>query len=225
MTRVFHSINTFVDDISLCFEDERPITLYRHLLSRTKPEHTMAINKHITIFRKWCTFNRQAIETNDVGELKDPKIKYSDKVFIDVKKILIKSDHQQASTIWRHLMVLSAYLDKESHTKELLASQEISASQSAPKDCTGFITDMVDTISSKIELPKEGEPVNVAEVMNKIVSSGAIAEVFNSVQNGLRNGDIDLNGLMCSVKGMMANGDAPDIGEMLSNIQHPSHEE
>lgn len=221
-SQIFTTIQTFVGELTEQFEDNKPLALYNHLLTKTTTEHSGAINKHINIFKDFCITNRGAIESNNIKMFEESNIMYSDKVFINIRDIILDTDDESKQVIWKHLMVLSAYLDKESIAKDMLMARQRDENESVePKDCTNFITNMVDDISKKLDIPEDKDNINIGEIMGKMVSSGAITDIFTSVQNGMQNGDLDLPGLLNSAKDLMsteAPEGAPDMGEMINTV-------
>ena len=219
---IFNNIQTFVEELGECYSEEnKPLALYQHLLSKTDSEHTGAINKHISIFKNFVVTNVVAIESNNIEQFKEPIIKYSDKVYIDILDIINKASDSDKQVIWKHLLVLSALLDKNSISKNILKSKMQEEEQAEPVDCSGFITDMVDNVAKKLELPEDKDNMDIGQIMNKMVSSGAITDIFQGVQQGLDNGQLDLAGLMSSAQTMLNTDSpegAPNMGDMVNTV-------
>ena len=223
---IFNSIQTFINELGDCYStDNKSLALYKHLLSKTTINHVNAVNKHIKLFKDYCIVNRVAIETNNVDAFKVPEVKYSDRVFINIQEILKDADEESSTVIWKHLMVLSAYLDKDSISKDLLMSRvrkEEEESSAAGTKGKEFITSMVEDISKKINIPADAENVDVGKVMQDMMASGALTDIFTTVQTSMSNGDIDIPSLLTNAQEMMSgmnDGEgAPDMMGMMSKM-------
>ena len=76
--------------------------------------------KHIRVFKIFCDKNNKSILAKNKNNLKPKKIKYSDRVFIDIHKILDISDSDTEPIIWQHLLHISSLINPNSNAIDLL---------------------------------------------------------------------------------------------------------
>lgn len=217
---IFNCIQTFINELGECYSEvNEPLALYKHLLSKTTINHTKAVEKHINIFREFCIENRIAIEKNDEEVFKQPLIKYSDKVYVDISDIFKIADNNDKDIIWKHLLVLSAYLDKDSISKDILTADSKKESESSMDNTkeNNFISNMIDDITKKIDLPEDKDNLNIGDVMQKMISSGAVNDIFTTVQTEMASGNLDLNSLLSSAQNLM-NAESPEGGPDMNNL-------
>ena len=123
--KAFTKIIDFVSEISEAFCQEgnfHELELYNHLLGKTKVSNKSSINHHIEVFTEFIMRNNDAIVNRDYKKIVSNRISYSDKVFIDIRKIFEQTniDRETSDCIWNHLLVIQAVIDPTSKAKELL---------------------------------------------------------------------------------------------------------
>lgn len=222
----FRAISNFVNDLTEIFgTHQRPLKLYCHLINKTTLTHDKAIQKHIENFKVFCVNNRSAIMTKNINQFTQPKIIYSERVFIDITNIFSNSDRETSETIFSHLLTISALVDPAGKAKEVLKELK---NQSGVEG-SGGETDFISNILEKVEQHVDPN-ANPMEMVSSIMQSGVFNELVTGMGNGVQNGTLDLGKLMGSVQKMMGNLDLgtnngnnsetgqPDLSGMMSML-------
>lgn len=201
MTDTFDDLNTFrevtafVKDLCSMFGDKNhPLKLYGRLIDQTQISHKTAIRKHMTAFREFHSLNKNAILEKNTQELQNI-ISYSEKVFIDIKKILLSADVDNQKTIWEHMIYISALLDPVGKAKDILKT--LVETKQSDSGSTAVIGNIIDTISKNIE--HEPPSSNPMEMVTKLMSSGVFTNLVNSMSNDMAEGKLDIGGLFSTL--------------------------
>lgn len=133
-TRAFNAIKSFINDTTLTCDKYKPLKMYNQLINHTNINHTVPVQKHITAFTEFCKNNKDAILAQKVEELKDAKIAYSPKVFIDMNMILSLSSTADVPAIWKHLLFIMAIVCPTLGAKEVLKAVLLGAEPDAKND-------------------------------------------------------------------------------------------
>ena len=183
----FKSICNFIIDLSDMFGGKNHgLKLYEHLLGKTTMSHTKAVNKHIELFTSFCVDNRDAILNKDHSKLVQPKIEYSEKVFVDMNSIFSKADSETTDVIWKHLLTISAFVDPTAKAKDILKKNALSGDKESV-----FLNNMFNKFESNIK-PSS----NPMETITSMLTSGVLNDVANTFQSGLQNGELNMNNLI-----------------------------
>lgn len=206
----FKTISNFVNDLASVFgKKNHSLKLYRRLINKAQITHDKAIKKHLDAYSKFCVANREAILEQDETKLIEPKINYSDKVFIDMSKIFPESDKETKPVIWQHILTISAILDPHNKAKEVL--------KKVTEKSTGTEADFLNGLMDKIQ--QSGAGNNPMEAVGSILQGGGINDLVNSMQSG----DFDIGKLVGMVQGMVGNlneqaGDDPEAQKAMGMI-------
>lgn len=190
----FKAISEFTKELSQNFttkDKNHSLKLYEHLLNKTTLSHDKAIKKHVDAFRIFCIDNRDAIKNKNVSLLKNKKVSYSTRVFIDFSTIFRESDKDTANIIWKHLLTISALVDPAGKAKDILKS-----SSGGTKEAD-FLNNIIDKVESSVN-PNS----NPLEAISSIMSSGVFNDLITGMNNGIQNGELDLGKLMGTVQTM-----------------------
>jgi len=197
----FSKISEFVSSLKdvICLNDKfHEVILYDHLLTKTKLSNKHAINKHIQLFNEFCIRNQDSIFSKDIKKMGQHKISYSSKVYIDLYTILNLSelDKDIIDTIWNHLLVIQATIDPTSEAKEILRKLKETSSNEG-KLLESFMT----KIEKSIDKDKIGsDPLSAA---TSILKGGLLNDLVGSIDNGVKNGELDLGQLIGTVQQML----------------------
>ncbi len=225
---VFKAIVNFTSALEEIFGEDSPLKLYHHLITKTTLAHSKAITKHIKAFRAFCVDNRDAFEVQDVSKLKVKKISYSDRVYINIGKILSIADKETSTVIWQHLLTLAALVDPTGKARQILKTN-IDNEQAAPE--SNFLTNIIEKVEQHVDPDS-----NPMEAVSSIMKSGIFSDLVGGMGNGLQDGTLDLSKLMGTVQNMVtslsekmdtqsneqSNGENPDpfglINSMIGSI-------
>lgn len=221
----FQAISSFVTDVNSVFGgSQRSLGLYSRLVDKTNFSNVAPIRKHITTFTKFCVDSRDGLREQSLEGLSKDSIAYSDRVYINVRQILTRSDRASSAAVWQHLRTISAICDPQAKMKEVLQSSSASPEEGKSKD---FLQNLLDKVEDNIDKDSS----NPTEAVSKLMSSGVMEEMMTDMSKGMQNGELDLGSLMGSIQGMVSNlqnqGDIPaevqgtmnGLTEALSKVQ------
>lgn len=206
----FKKIANFVKDLNSVFEDkQKSLALYNRLIEKTTISHENAVKKHVDCFTDFCQKNREAIISQDNNKIVEPIIKYSDKVFIDIKNLIAISDKETIDAIWNHLLIISNVVDPSGGAL-LILKERLSKSSTPENKEEEFITNLISKVESVVDPEKIENPM---EAITSIMSSGLITDIIGGVQKGINEGSLDIGKLMGTMTGLLnKNGIDPKGG-------------
>jgi hypothetical protein len=185
----FKTIATFVSDLSEIFAASyHELALYNRLLQKTTLSHEVGVRKNINAFKTFCVNNRKPIISRNYKDVVG-KIIYSDKVFIDIKDIMINADAETRKIIWLHLIKICAFVDPSTKAREILKENVSNEST--------FIDEIMTKVEQNIDLDNTTNPL---EAVTSIMNSGVLNDLMMGMNNKLQDGSIDLSKLMGTVE-------------------------
>ena len=222
---IFNLFTKFVNELNTSFgSKQRSLQLYNRLITKTAIVHVHAIQKHIDTIKTFCIENREAISTKNYNKLINNVIQYSDKVNIDIKEIFKIADKEEKEVIWKHILMLSAYVDPSNKAKEIL-KESINKSGSGENE-EQFLTNIINKVEDSVD-----PNANPMQAVSGILSSGIFTDLVGNMNNGLQSGNLDLGKLLGTVQNMIgslgnmsegATGEAPtgmpDLSNMMSQM-------
>jgi hypothetical protein len=155
-------------------------------------------------FELFCKSNRTFIENKDEN-LPEPLIKYSDKVFIDMKQIFKLSDSSTKVIIWNHILTISAMVDPLSNSKNILKQNKKPTSSNNSTNSTNNETNFLSNIFNKIEQQIDPNSSNPLDSISSIMSSGIVTDIVNDLQSG----NLNFGNILQSVQSMMSSMTPP----------------
>jgi len=201
---LFSTIKSFVSDLNDTYGTKHhSLKLYNHLLNKTHIDDDEAVDKHIEIFKKFIVENRDGIISRNEKGIVKQKVIFSEKVYINIRNLINISDKETKDIIWKHLLVLSAYLDPAGGAKEVLKKQkdEKIKKDILPEGPTGdFLNSMIGTLQDSVDVDNAQTPM---DVFNQIMKSGAFNQVLNMVNTSMSSGQLDIGQLLGMAQGMM----------------------
>jgi len=219
MFRSFSKISDFVAQLYEVFGGKfHELTLYNHLLTKTKLSHKQAIKRHIEIFSEFCSRNKDAIAERDHTKIVSGVISYSEKVSINLPAIFAchDMDTDTETQIWSHILVINATIDPSSDARTILQQLQ-TESTSEGKFLDGFMN----KIEQSVDRDKlNADPVSAA---SSILQSGVLNDLVGSIDSGVKSGNLDLSKLVGTVQQMLSGlsqsgdgGGGIDIGNIMS---------
>jgi hypothetical protein len=211
----FNKIANFVKDLNGVFGDkQKSLALYNRLIEKTTIAHESAVKKHIECFTIFCNRNRDAIISQDITKIIEPDVKYSDKVYIDIKNLIAIGDKDTIDAIWNHLLIICNSIDPASGAISILKSRMSKTTDDSTED--QFITNLISKVESAIDPNKIENPM---DAITTIMSSGILTDIVGGVQKGISDGSLDIGKLMGSMTGILAkNGGDPSMLNGLSGL-------
>lgn len=186
----FKAVCNFINDLESEFgKRHKPLQLYKRLVKQTQICHEKIILKHLNIFNNFFVTNNEALMKQDPSKFNEKKIKYSERVYIDMELIFkIAADQETKDVIWKHILTIFAIIDPLSNAKETLKKMNNSES------------DFINKILTKIESSVKPD-ANPMEAVSHLMQSG----VFNDMFNELKTQKLDFGKLLSSMQTMMLN--------------------
>jgi hypothetical protein len=212
---IFKAIVSFISDLSSTYaEKHKSIALYNRLLEKTGLSNVGPIHKHIDCFRKFFSANKTAMTEKKVDLFTVDKISYSDRVFVDVKSIL--KDKNNAPIIWQHLLTIWGLIDPTSQAKKIL--QESMKSNGSTDNEIDFLSSMIEDVSKTVEENKL-DTANPMSLLTGLMSSGVLPKLINNMQDGMKNGNINLGKMVSNLSGLIGGAGGGDGGgDMLNSM-------
>ena len=209
--KIFNSIKNFVSSLNECYGDDHDgLRLYNDLLQKSTNEHTEFIAKTNDVFRMFCLDNEICI-LNKNYNLSVSQIKFSEKMYIDISKILEECDNSEKDVIWKHIALIYSYFKPSTHLKEMLTQNKSNNSNES-----NFIKDMINKVEDTLD---GGSINNPMEAITKMMTTGVFSDLVGNMTNGLQSGDLNLGTLLGSVNEMVdtMNVDGGNKGESSSS--------
>jgi hypothetical protein len=198
----FNCILDFIEQLkeAICTNDKvyHEVALYNHLIHKVKITNKQNIRRHISLFGEFCSRNQDAIIKKDPSLIVFNIVKYSDKIYINLKNILssldIDDDIKKAS--WDHLLAIHASIDPSSKARSVLMGLTESK---VPEE--QMIGGLIGEISKHVDVNDDRNPM---AIFNSLMQSGVVNKMMSSLDNSVKKGDVDMNKLGTTIQGMMS---------------------
>lgn len=199
----FQTIVDFVTNLHNYFETKiHSIALYHRLIYQKSFQDDELILRHVNIFRNYCKDNREALKERDENKFNSKRISFSDRIYIDLEYIFSHVDAETKKIVWEYLLAISAHVDPQNNTKEILRQlQTAPAASSQPA-------------------------FNPMEMLGGMMGNPMLGGMMATLQQSLTNGNIDLAKLVSSITPIVENvkkeieqSDDPNIKNMIQMIQ------
>ena len=200
---IFNAISKFIKELNTHFGNkQKSLQLYSRLIEKTTIIHDEPIKKHIKAFKTFCIDNRDAITNTDYKLIVSDKISYSERVYLNIKQIFNIADTDERKVIWTHILHLSALLDPSNKAKEILKKSMNSGNIQDGKGGNeeNFLNNIIDEVEEHVD-----PNANPMQAVSNIMQSGLFNNLVGNMNDGLQNGDLDLNKLMGTVQSMVTN--------------------
>lgn len=231
----FQTIVEFIENLYDYFNENtshvpKSLSMYYRLVTKnaTMWHDDEMIERHIQSFKSFCVSNRESIR-NQTTQLSSSRISFSDNIYIDIEYVFKHIDRDTTRVVWEYLLTISAYVDPENRTKEILQSYRensiVPKTSSEPSPEGDFLSNMMKTISSQVGNSDSSDPMSV---LSGLMSSDTITQMMDSMNSNIEDGKLDINKLVSSVSGMVEqlkteldSTDDPMMKSLLNMIQLP----
>lgn len=170
------------------------LQLYSRLIEKTPKENIKIIRKHNNCFSLFYTENKEAILNLDEYKI-NSTIKYSDKVYIDMKKIFDILDDTDKKTSWKYLLTIGAIIDPNGGTKKIL--DELNKTNKSDE----FIESIMGEVKENINLENNADPMSV---VSSLMMSGVFGKMVGNLNSKMEDESIDPKQLISSLQGMLS---------------------
>ena len=222
-TRIFKAIKSFVEDLDNEFGRKyRPVALYNRLVSKTSETDEASIDKHVRAFTTFFNEYPGYIKNKTVPP--NAQVKYSDRVYLDISQILVKTSRSIHKHIHQHLLMIYSFINIETEDgRQALQSLQREAKEkeldlNIPDTAEGnFIKDALTEMTDQFE--SMGDTENPMAVMANMMQSGFFTKFMGDLQGKFSNGEMDIKNLLGTVTGVMGEV-APEDNEQASQMQN-----
>jgi RNAse (barnase) inhibitor barstar len=208
---MFKAISSFIHDLNEIYgNSQKSLCLYAALIEKTGLVHEEPIKKHIKCFHDFVVENDEGIINKDIQIFNTHIIRYSEKVFIDLKDIfkLAEKNVSDIQEIWKHLLTLSALMNPVSQAKKVLQTDQ----EKEQNTEDNFLSGLIDKIGKHVD-PSSSNPM---ESMSSLMSSGVFNEIMTSMNDGINDGKLDMQSMVGGLQKM--------IGSLSDMIQTPQQD-
>lgn len=184
---VYPRIVAFVGALAEMYGGEdREIAKYNRLLQKTDAEqHPTAVSHHITAFRQFMADNEESL-INQTIPFENPLIAYSDNVRLDMNQVFAESTAADHSVIWKHLLVLWAFLCPDSDARQVLQRyrDRLEEEKTLNDPLAGIDTDSAEGQMLANVIGAAANADNPQDMMGSIMNPNFISGMLNSVTSG-----------------------------------------
>lgn len=215
----FKAIHSFITALNDEFgEKNKPLRLYSRLISQTTFSHTNAIKKHVHIFTDFCIKNRDTIYERSEKYIHNEnfRIKYSDRVSIDLVDLFNLADKDQKQVMWQHILTISALVDSTGKAKQIL--KQLSSAEKSVSNESDFLTNIIDKVEKNVDVNSE----NPMEAIGQIMSSGIFTDLISSMNDQVSTGKLDMSKMFSVVQNMVGtiSNNNPEVGQLMSGLMN-----
>lgn len=201
-TEIHGAIKEFVSELHSVYSSDKGLALYNRLLQSPPTKlGTNGIQKHISSFELFFdTYGKAILDGNEIPDGAVISFNKSDKIMIDVTKILRKSDPATQKVIKQHLITIRTMINpsEEEIVKMEAAVKELGINTSTKEGA--FIGSILDDAKSVIGGIEGDDP---ATAIGSLLGSGIIQKMIGGIQNGMSSGELDMGKLFGAMQGAM----------------------
>jgi hypothetical protein len=191
----FQLITDFVNNLHECFGKGlhpavKGLNLYHRLIYTLSFRDDTLIMRHVDVFKTFCVANRDAIRQCDINLLQVDEIHFTNKIFIHVKYFLNGADEETRKIIWEYILAISAYVDPENKTKEVLQK--------------------IKETASSADIP------DISQLINPEMINGVMGLINGGNLNDLMT---NMMGMVSTVTSQLEKSEDPNIKQLLQMVQ------
>ena len=212
-TNIHEAIKNFILELSKSFPTDKKIALYNRLLQSPPSEiGTSGISKHITSFDTFLeTYGEAIIDKLEIPNNAFIKFNKSERISIDMTKVLNKSDEETKKIIRMHLLAIRTMINPSKEELEKMENAMNVRSTGSACEKEGeftfldrgdnskegkFISGIFNDMESTFKGVKIDDP---AMAIGTLLNSGIVQKLLGTLQNG----DLDLGKLMGTMQKAM----------------------
>jgi hypothetical protein len=208
--KTFNALSQFISALGETFaKKDHHLALYSRLIEKTTLKHEDGIRRHINVFRTFYNRNKDGILSRNLDIFESSKIKFSDRVYINIKKVFnyAKDDKETTEVIWQHLLTLSAFIDPTGGAQKVLREELPNFGDSNEGN---FLNKMVGDLQTQVD-PNETNPMNA---VMKLMQSGYVTKLAQEIGSGMQDGNFDMGKMFGSLQQVMGGSSTgPDSSE------------
>lgn len=229
LLKIFKAIADFVQDLNTNFGKKyQPVALYNRLLEKTTLKDDASVSRHISAFKLFFLQNPKYISNHILTA--SNIIKYSDRVYLDMGKILYKCAKDSSQIIYKHLLLIYSLINTGTpESSEALNTlrgmsappppSEVAADLNLPDTTEGkFIKDTLGEMSVHFQNMTDtaGNPM---QMMNDMMQSGFFNKYMTDLQSKFQTGEMSIGSLMSTVTNVIQQTSPQGAeGEQMKNL-------
>jgi len=205
--KAFSKIQMFLKQLAESYGNEfNDINKYYSLCKKTMLSNTTAIVKHVKLFEDYLLANKDAIKEGNKTALNNDCIAYTDKIKINLKQILARTDAKDCGSIFKHLQVIQYAINPDVELKATLTSKSKEEQ---------FFDKMINKLKNEYE-GKEDADINLGQLsnMNDLMkvkdSNPQIGGLVSELQENFESGNFDLAKMAQSAMNMVSQVGGPE---------------
>ena len=198
-SELYQSFFKMVQSLDEVFGDSnKPLHLYAHLLNKITSQHGGAIERNCMIVKDFCQRNENGISNQDITQLEEPVLRYSDKVYVDFDAIFKVSDADSQTQIWKHLLTIQIHLGSNAESAKQQLQQLYRSSPVNNDSVMSFFNQNGDM--NDIFKALGGD--SFAQSIQSIMESENFKNLMTDVKAKIDGGEIDISKLSAVVANM-----------------------
>jgi hypothetical protein len=203
-SKIFKAIIEFTDQLNDTFgkEDVNVLKLYR-IINKTPLTNRKMIDRHLSIFHTFLNENREAIIARRPESFQADRIQLTDKIYMNLRAILEKSDESVRKAIWQHLFNIMYLFNPEddvirTELKASLAEQDTKENK--------FLMDTFSKFEKVMAENKDMQnPSDPMAMVSNLMQSGFLNDMIGGINNGVSSGSLDIKSLIGTVQNLLGN--------------------
>ena len=204
-TKIFKGIQEFMDQLNDVYgKDNIQINKFCRLIMKTSLTNQKVVARHIVIFDTFLQTNRTAILARSPESFLDFKIQATERIYIDMKEIIEKSDENIRKSIWQHLLnIMYLYNPEDPLVKVELKN---SMAENDTKE-NKFLMDTFSKFENimKTNSDSSSEQKDPMAMMGGLLQSGFLNDMMGNINSGVNNGDLNIKSLIGTVQSLLSN--------------------
>jgi hypothetical protein len=203
-SKIFKAIIEFTDQLNDSFgkEDVNVLKVYR-IINKTPLTNRKMIDRHLSIFHQFLEENRDAIIARRFDQFKADRIQLTEKIFMDLRAVIEKSEETSRKAIWQHLFNIMYLYNPEDEI--IRAELKVSMAEQETKE-NKFLMDTFSKFEEAMSKNKEAQ--NAADPMSMVsnlMQSGFLNDMIGNINNGVSSGSLDIKNLIGTVQNLLGN--------------------
>jgi hypothetical protein len=203
-TKIFKAIIDFTDQLNDTFgkDDINVVKVFR-IINKTPLTNRKVIDRHLIVFHDYLSQNRAGILSRNADSFVLDKLNLTERIFMDLKSILLSADQATRKVIWQHLLnILYLYEPKDEVVRTEL---KVAMSEHESKE-NKFLMDTFSKFEKTLQETKtdSGDP-DPMSMVSGLMQSGFLNEMIGSINTGVNSGSLDIKSLIGTVQNMLGN--------------------
>lgn len=203
-SKIFKAIMEFSDQLNDTFgkEDVNILKVYR-IINKTPLTNRKMVDRHLSIFHSFLEDNREAIIARRPDQFKADRIQLTDKIYMNLRTIIEKSEESTRKAIWQHLFNIMYLYNPEDEI--IRAELKVSMAEQDTKE-NKFLMDTFSKFEKAMTENKDLQnPSDPMSMVSNLMQSGFLNDMIGNINNGVSSGSLDIKSLIGTVQNLLGN--------------------